>query len=96
MSSTPFTLRFGIEMEIYLRPRPATYELLDQHGFNDLTRSDKNYFPLRKALAEWLSIKAVPTVAFLGDYIHHWSIIDEKALDDIPGFCKSILRPSAI
>lgn len=96
MSSSSFSLRFGVEMEFLLKPKPALTEILEKYRFNYACTTDSrdeaakqaNRIALRKALAEILESRDIPAVTSVAGY-DKWTMAEEGALDEQPGFCET-------
>lgn len=97
MSSNPVPLRFGLEIEFLLKPKPAADKILKKYGFRQeiTTQSNNsearraNRYAIRATLAELFGAGGIRTGLSTGDY-EQWTPVDEPSLDERPGFCKYI------
>lgn len=96
-------LAFGVEFELLLKPKQKFAERLEKicPGWTakfEEAKTDTNAAKaeaealrqeFREQMANFLTYSAkTPTVATNSGYFK-WSVVDEPALDEVPGYCKS-------
>jgi hypothetical protein len=95
MSSSTVELKFGVELELLVRPNQDMTPFLATHNFNNETTTDatnqkakrENRQALRSAIVDVLELSAIQAHLVMGDY-QKWTVLDDTSLDDKDGFCK--------
>lgn len=96
MSSSTVELKFGIELELLVRPKQSMGAVLETHNFNHEITTDApntrekrdNREALRAAIVHVLALSNIKAHLVIGDY-RLWTVIDDASIDDRDGFCKS-------
>ncbi len=96
MSAAPFTprhLRFGVEMELLLKPKAALERSMKaEYGFDpeilptpdeaNTALKEVNRVALRKAIAKALTVAGLETTLLTGQYLD-WTAAPERSLTEV-------------
>lgn len=89
------SLAFGMEIELLVKPKGPLMPFMTAYGWDqavtfetndDDPRKARNRASLRAAIAQVLTVRTVKTGVNIGEY-KDWTVVDERSLDELPGFC---------
>lgn len=92
-------LAFGIEIELLFRPGEDMVQMMGSQwtkgiqGSSESRQAARNREILHAFLANAFTNAGVPTGVITAGY-SMWSVVDERSLDEPPGYCKSVYSPS--